>query len=229
MKCYFRRFTLREQLSLRQSILFFFAVFIFPFVLSACVTVEKHQLPPGSEVSQQAAWEVHRANVQALKTWKLKGRVAGKSNNQGFRAGVRWMQMQDRFEIDLHGPLGRKVAVITAAQGNVQLKTSKGESYQAKDPEELMQRLFGYSLPVNGLQHWLLGIPDPSSKLGQSNTDLILDEHGRLQQLKQAGWIIAYKRYHSGVPALPALIQISNPTLNANIKVDTWTLGPQVN
>lgn len=227
MKCFIRRFWLRLQLPIRQSILVLSSAFILPILLSACVTVEKHQLPPGSEISQQAAWEVHRANVQALKTWKLKGRVAGKSNKQGFRAGVRWNQMQDNFVIDLHGPLGRKVAVITAAQGNVQLKTSKGENYQAKDPEELMQRLFGYSLPVNGLQYWLLGIPDPSPKLGQSNSDLILDEHGRLQQLDQAGWLIDYKRYHEGVPALPALIQISNPTLNANIKIDAWTLESQ--
>ena len=225
MKCFIRRFWLRPQLYIRQSALFLFSVFILPALLSACVTVEKHQLPPGSEISQQAAWEVHRANVQALKTWQLKGRVAGKSNDQGFRAGVQWKQMLDNFVIDLHGPLGRKVAVITAAQGSVQLKTSKGENFQANDPEELMQRLFGYSLPVNGLQHWLLGIPDP----GFSHTDLILDEKGRLQQLNQAGWKIDYKRYHESVPALPALIQISNPSLNANIKIDAWTLETQVN
>jgi outer membrane lipoprotein LolB len=220
-------------LHIRELIILFFSVAVLPVLLSACVTVEKHQLPPGSEISKQAAWEVHRANVQALQTWQLKGRVAGKSNNQGFRAGVQWQQKQDNFVIDLHGPLGRKVAIITAAQGNVQLKTSKGENFQANDPEELMQRLFGYSLPVNGLQHWLLGIPDPSPSSGQGSgqtrAELVLDEKGRLQQLKQAGWVIDYKRYHESVPALPALIQISNPTLNANIKVDAWTVGAQAN
>jgi outer membrane lipoprotein LolB len=224
MKCFIRRLWLRQPLhicALRELTIILFSV----FVLSACVTIEKHQLPPGSEISQQAAWEVRRANIQAIQTWKLKGRVAGKSNNQGFRAGVQWKQMQDDFVIDLHGPLGRKVAVITGTQENFQLKTSKGESFQANDPEELMQRLFGYTLPVNGLQHWLLGIPDS----GQAHASLELDDQGRLQQLNQAGWVIDYKRYHDGTPALPALIQISNPTLNANIKVDAWMLGSQVN
>lgn len=195
------------------------------FILSACVTVEKHQLPPGSEISKQAAWEVHRANVQSLQTWKFKGRVAGKSNNQGFRAGVQWNQLQHNYVIDLHGPLGRKVAVITGKQGSVQLKTSKGESFQANDPEELMQNLFGYSLPVDGLRHWLVGIPDPNYQ----HADLKLDEQGRLLQLNQSGWLIDYKRYHDTTPVLPALIQISNPTLNANIKVDRWVLNAPAN
>jgi len=191
------------------------------FILSACATVEKHQLPSGSEISKQAAWEVHRANIQSIQTWRLKGRVAGKSDSQGFRAGVQWNQFQHNFVIDLHGPLGRKVAVIASKQGSIQLKTSKGESFDADDPEELMQSLFGYSLPVNGLRHWLLGIPDPK----QAHTSLVLDEQGRLKQLKQAGWLIEYKLYHDSSTALPALIKISNPTLNANIKVDRWMLG----
>ena len=42
------------------------------FILSACATVEKHQLPSGSEISKQAAWEVHRANIQSIQTWRLK-------------------------------------------------------------------------------------------------------------------------------------------------------------
>lgn len=192
------------------------------FVLSACVTVEKHQLPPGSEISKQAAWEAHQATVQSLQAWQLKGRVAGKSQNEGFRAGVTWKQQPQKFVIDLHGPLGRKVAVITGQQGSVQLKTSKGEHFEADDPEELMQTLFGYSLPVNGLQHWLLGVPDPD----QVHAELIIDEQGRLMQLNQTGWIIDYKRYHESTPALPALMKISNPDLNATIKIDRWTIAP---
>ena len=195
------------------------------FMLSACVTVEKHQLPPGSEISKQAAWQAHRASIESMQTWKLKGRVAGKSNNEGFRAGVQWNQLQHNFVIDLYGPLGRKVAVITGKQGNVQLKTSKGESFEADDPEKLMQNLFGYSLPVNGLRHWLLGIPDPE----QVHALLELDDLGHLKKLNQTGWLIEYKRYHNGAPALPSLINISNPTLDANIKIDRWTLGTQTN
>ncbi len=192
-------------------------------LLSACVTVEKHQLPPDSEISKQVAWELHQANIQTIQTWKLKGRIAGKSKKEGFRAGVQWNQLPHEFAIDLFGPLGRKVAVINGSQGNVLLKTSKGENFEANDPEELMQRLFNYSLPVNGLQHWLLGIPDPK----QPHVLLELNELGYLKKLNQAGWIIEYKRYHDGNPALPSLIQISNPTLDANIKIDRWTLGAQ--
>jgi outer membrane lipoprotein LolB len=195
---------------------------IFIYFLCACVTVEKHTLPPDSEINKQANWELHRASVQNLKTWQLKGRVAGKSKDEGFRAGVNWNQLQQDYIIDLHGPLGRKVAVITGKQGHVHLKTSKGESFEAENAEELMQNLLGYSLPINGLQHWLLGIPDPD----QAYASIVLNEYGYLQNLKQADWLIDYKRYHESTPALPALIQISNINLNANIKIDHWTLNP---
>ncbi len=189
-------------------------------MFSACVTVEKHTMPVDSEINQQALWETHKATMQTLDNWNLKGRVAGKSNNEGFRAGVHWQQLQHDFVIDLHGPLGRKVAVITGKPGNVQLNTSKGESYEADDPETLLQELLGYSLPVNGLRYWLLGVPDPK----QANS-FELDEKGRLIQLNQTGWLINYKRYHEDTPALPALIQISNLNLNANIKIDHWQLN----
>ena len=85
-----------------------------------------------------------------------------------------------------------------------------------------MQTLFGYALPLDGLQHWLLGIPDPS----QAHVSLVLNDQGHLKQLKQANWLIDYKRYHDSSPALPALIQISSVDLNANIKIDRWTLNP---
>lgn len=220
MKCFVRRSWLSQQQRLLVIAKLSSAILSI-FIFSACVTVEKHQLPPGSEISNQAAWEVHRANIQTIQAWKLNGRVAGKSNGEGFRAGVQWHQLPNNFVIDLHGPLGRKVAVITGKAGSVQLKTSKGESFAADDAEKLMQSLFGYSLPVNGLRYWLLGIPDPQVP----HASLELDGQGHLKRLEQDGWLIEYKRYHTNSPALPALINISNPTLNANIIIDRWTLG----
>lgn len=196
-------------------------LFLSFFLLTACVTIEKPPLPPDLEIGKQAAWELHRVNLEMINTWSLNGRVAGKSNNEGFRAGVRWRQQQQKFNIDLHGPLGRKVAVITGTGGDVQLNTSKGESYSAADPETLMQNLFGYTLPVNGLRYWIRGIPDPE----QVYASLELNNQGRLKRLNQAGWLIDYNRYHDGTPALPAFIKISNTTLNANIVIDHWKLN----
>ncbi len=195
--------------------------FIFLTLLNACVTVQEHSLPSDSEVNKQAIWELRRANLEIIDTWSLKGRVAGRSNDEGFRAGVRWRQQKQEFNIDLHGPLGRKVAVIEGIEGDVQLNTSKGDNYSAADPEALMQKLFGYSLPVDGLRFWLRGIPDPQ----QNYSSLELDDFGRLRQLNQAGWVIDYNRYHDGEPAMPAFIKITNKTLNANIVIDHWLLN----
>ncbi len=196
-------------------------VFIgFILVLNACATIEKPSTEDAT-INKQAAWELHRINLEAIQAWSLKGRIAGKSNSEGFRAGVHWKQQESNFNIDMHGPLGRKVAELIGDESNVQLNTSKGERFSASNPESLMQELFGYSLPIYGLQYWMRGIPDPE----QAYASLELDDQGRLKQLHQAGWVIDYDRYHAGNPELPAFIKISSATLNANVKIDKWNLN----
>ena len=188
------------------------------FVQASCAVIHERTSPAQLTTARMAAWEVHHARLDQLSNWKLKGRIAGKSNNEGFRAGVRWHQQQQAFSIDLLGPLGRKVAVISVQDGQVQLDTSKGEHYVAQDPEMLMQDLFGFALPVNGLHYWVRGVPDP----GQDYSIQALDEQGRLKRLRQSGWDIGYERYHEGNPALPAFIRIKGPVLSAKIIIDKW-------
>ena len=193
--------------------------------LSACTSVRDLSSRPHPDMFDMQAWQVHQTSLESLQTWSLKGRVAGKSNNEGFQAGVRWVQNPLTFSIDLHGPLGRKTAVLSGMTGQVQLSTSRGKHYFADDPEILMQNLLGYALPVAGLQYWVRGIPDPDEKV----LLLELDAKGRLLHLRQAGWDIDYNRYHEGQPALPALVEISSPTLYAKIIVDRWYLDATLN
>ena len=195
------------------------------FVLTACATVRDPPVASLTDWASLQAWEAHHVYLGNLQTWSLKGRVAGKSNHEWFQAGVRWTQYPQTFSIDLHGPLGRKTAVLSGRPGKVEVSTSRGEHYFAHDPQALMQDLFGYALPVAGLRYWVRGMPDPAQEVGS----LELDAKGRLQHLSQAGWDIDYNRYHEGPPALPAWIEISSATLNAKIIVDRWFLDAPLN
>ena len=195
-------------------------LFLSILFLSACSTLKELQPPLAAALTKQAAWQVHRANLETIHGWDLTGRVAGRTSDEGFRTKVHWRQQQQQFSIDLHDPLGRKVAVITGKQAHVELNTSKGESYSAKDSETLMRELFGYALPVNGLRYWMRGIPDPR----QVYTSMELDDQGHLKQLQQGGWVVDYERYHEGKPALPAFIKISSQSLHAKIVIDHWIL-----
>lgn len=188
---------------------------------TACVVVQEHRIQLDSKTGKQAFWEARRLSLENIQTWSLQGRVAGKSDGEGFRVGVRWQQRQQKFDISLHGLLGRKVAVISGDEGSVQATTSRGASYSAQDPEDLLQNLFGYFLPVKSLHYWVRGIPDP----GQVYMSLQLDDQGRLQRLDQAGWLIDYNRYHDDEPALPAFIKISNTDIDANIIISHWALN----
>ena len=67
-------------------------IVVFIFVLNACATVEKPQPLEEDLLDKEAAWELRRVSLETIQVWSLKGRVAGKSNDEGFRAGVRWEQ-----------------------------------------------------------------------------------------------------------------------------------------
>lgn len=188
-------------------------------MVAGCIVVQEYpSLPTDSKLDKRTVWEARRQHLQHLQTWSFKARVAGKYNDDGFRVGIRWRQRLQQFDIDLHGLLGRRIAIINGREDGVQINIVKGESYFAHASEDWMENLFGYPLPMNSLRYWIRGIPDPE----QAHVSLQLDDRGRLRYLEQMGWKVNYKRYHNDELALPAFINLSNADFTTNIIIDRW-------
>lgn len=91
------------------------------------------------------------------------------------------------FMLTLSGPLGLGATQMIEKPTGVTLITSDGKQYHASTPEALLQRVFLWSMPINGMSYWLIGQPLP--KLPYTVT---YDEKGRLFNLSQSGWLIQY-------------------------------------
>jgi outer membrane lipoprotein LolB len=185
--------------------------------ITGCATTPK----PLAVGDPALAWQARQALLSAQQDWRFRGRIAIRHGEEGWQAGLSWRQRRQRFDIEVLDPLGRKVAQLDGNGDWVTLTTSDGETAQAADPERLMQRVLGWSLPVSGLRYWVLGVPDPKG----ARPLLELDEAGRLSRLTQNGWAVEYRRYEprAGVD-LPSKLVLSRADLRVRLIVKDWQL-----
>jgi outer membrane lipoprotein LolB len=99
----------------------------------------------------------------------------------------------------------------------VTLTTSDQKTYHAEDAEALTQQTLGWSLPMKGLHHWVLGRPaDGEYKI------LAWDGLGRIVRLQQNGWTIEYPAY-SG--ELPSKVVLKSLKLDLKLVIEDWQTG----
>ncbi|MGH8750257.1 MAG: lipoprotein insertase outer membrane protein LolB [Burkholderiales bacterium] len=153
--------------------------------------------------------------------FELSGRVAVKYDAKNFSGGVRWTHRNGADEIWILAPLGRGVAHIVRDSAGITLTTDDQKTYQAKDAESLTRAVLGWSLPLSGLQYWVLGVAAPYHPARQQN-----DAQGRLLELNQDEWQIAYPRYKPAAESgMPGRIQLSRDDLNINLVIDDWIIA----
>ena len=116
--------------------------------------------------------------------------MAVKYDEKNFSGSVRWTHRADTDEIWILAPLGRGVARIVRDGAGITLTTDDQKIYRAPDAETLTREVLGWSLPLAGLQYWVLGVAAP-----QSPADAQSDNEGRIERLNQDQWEIAYLRY----------------------------------
>ncbi|HVS27420.1 MAG TPA: lipoprotein insertase outer membrane protein LolB [Burkholderiales bacterium] len=167
---------------------------------------------------QSRAQSLHSAQQHGF---ELSGRVAVKYDEKSFSGGVRWTHRADTDEIWILAPLGKGVARIVRDGAGITLTTDDQKTYRARDAESLTREVLGWSLPLAGLQYWVLGVAAP-----QSPADAQSDNEGRIERLNQDQWEIAYLRYKPEPESgMPGRIQLRRGDLNISLIVDNWTIS----
>lgn len=176
-------------------------------------------LPPAGDAG---SWPGRRAELQALQTWTLDGRVAVATAAEGFSGGLAWRQEGEQAEIDLRGPLGAAALSIRLDGLSMTVTDGSGASIAGEAAHEYVASEIGAPLPVAELRYWLVGVPAPG--LPHQET---IGADGRLARLEQAGWQLCYARYEAvGNLALPARIDIESKTARLRLVVSSWRLPP---
>jgi len=176
-------------------------------------------LPPAVEAG---SWPARRAELQALDSWTLDGRVAVATADQGFSGGLAWRQQGAAAAIDLRGPLGGVALAIRLDGRQMTVTDADGASITGEAARSYVASEIGAPLPVAELRYWLVGVPAPDQPHQES-----IGSDGRLSALEQAGWRLRYSRYGPvGRLALPARIEIESDAARLRLVVSKWSLPP---
>ncbi len=182
-------------------------------VLTGCATTpDSIDLPPIDN------WEVRNEVLGGIASWSFKGRIAVKAGDEGFNGKFNWTQDDEAFEATVGGPLGMGTVRIEGDGKTVVLTDKDGESTVLEDAELELRWRYGWTIPVNSLRFWALGIPDPAAAAVTE-----LDDDGRLERLEQGGWIVEIARYQEGGgQQMPRILSATNPETRVRMVIDRW-------
>jgi outer membrane lipoprotein LolB len=185
--------------------------------LSGCFLSPEEVKPAAANTAQsQSAWDARRGALQQVQNFTLQGRLA-ETGLVSFGGDLSWMQTGRSFEARFYGPLGVGAVSISGMPGAMQVRTKDG-TYETDDPAAFMQQQFGWSVPVDGLRYWVLGLPAPG-KLDA----LQLDANGRIQSLQQNGFTLEYTQYQPvGALELPSRFAIHDAQRGFKVFIDQW-------
>ena len=185
-------------------------------------------LPERLPVADPAAvWDSRQSALARLNNWDLHGRLALRTDDEGAHASLHWVRRNAVHRMNLAGPFGGGRVRVVYDENSAELRDSNGDVYRGNSVQQLLERVTGWWLPLNGLNYWVLGLPEPGVT---ARTEL--DEWGRLRTLDQQGWRIEFLEYTEQAGfELPKRLFVSRQSpdkdvLEARIAIERWALTP---
>ena len=185
-------------------------------VLQACSTV-----PTSGQDERLARHEIRKTDLDGIEHWAIEARLAVKDGSDGGSGKLHWREGVDRRRMEFHGALGRGAWRLESTAGGAELELADGRLYQAGSVGELVRDQLGWSIPVEALSWWVLGLEAPGSFESRS-----LEENGVLLALSQQGWEIEFDRYREvdGID-MPHKMTARRADKSVKLAVRQWTLG----
>jgi outer membrane lipoprotein LolB len=182
-------------------------------MLASCAT-----LAPPTPPAEPATYLPHLQSITKIHAFELRGRIGVLTEKKGFSGLMHWHHHEEGDDIDLYSPLGSQLGQINTDADGVTLITSDQKVHHATDAETLTEQTMGWSLPLSGLNDWVLGRPAAGAM-----EILAWDEAGHIAHLRQNGWDIEYPQYvEVNAIQLPAKIVLKSARIDLRLVVESW-------
>ena len=173
---------------------------------------------PVKQLPELNNWAVRQAVLSAQTEWEFAGRIAVSTGEDGFNGKLRWKQKDEHFSATVSGPLGIGTVRIEGKGQRAVLTDKDGVRTELDDVEDELLYRYGWTIPVQSLRYWALGIPDP---LADAQTEL--DEDDRLARLDQDGWLLTFPSYRpSSDQSMPHRLSAVKKSTRVRIVIDKW-------
>lgn len=181
--------------------------------IGGCATQRSIELPSMPD------WATRSAALQDITRWEFHGRIGVSSGDEGFNGNLWWWQRDDDFRASIGGPLGVGTVRIAGVGTRFTITDKDGSEIEIRDAETELQTMYGWTIPVDSLRFWALGIPDP-----QQAASMEFDGDGLLATLEQRGWRVAIDQYRpAGGQSMPRRLTARSAQGKVVLVIDDWT------
>ncbi len=161
--------------------------------------------------------------MAALEEWRLEGKLGYHTARDAGSARLAWVQRGPWTEVWLSGPFGAGSAHIQAGPQGAVLHQPGSAARYADSAEALSREVFGWVLPARELRDWVRGIPFRGAPVQH----LTFDAEGRLGELRQNGWALAFADYRETAAGfLPGRIDADDGQLRLRLVIKSWHVRP---
>lgn len=193
-----------------KSIGYKFYWLILALFLTGCALIQPHE-----EALHKIDWKTRKVELEKIKNWDINGSISITQDHKTDMGTFYWKRQQEKYAIELLGPMSLNTIQIAGDNKKVTLQKSKNEKLTASTPEKLLFKQFGWKLPISNLVYWIKAQPAPVPV-----QSLQLDNYNHLVKLKQQGWNLEYFMFKSlnGID-LPAKIYLWNGDFKIKIVI----------
>lgn len=150
--------------------------------------------------------------------WEFSGRIAVSAADDGFNGKLRWAQKDDSFQATVSGPLGIGTVRIEGEGERAVLTDKDGVRTELQNVEQDLLGRYGWTIPVQSLRYWALGIPDP-----MLDAQIELNDDNQLARLQQHDWTLSISSYRSSSgQSMPNRLSASKFETRVRIVIDKW-------
>ncbi len=190
--------------------------------LPGCVSLPPRGQTVATDAGLMAAQAAREDALREVHDWSLDGRlgISNASDSRGNGSGsLSWRQRGERYVFTVNGGFGYDYRLSGDPQSAVLEGVGK-QPIRGADAEALMRRAAGWSVPLESLRAWVLGLRAPGSP-----AQLSFGTNRLPAVLEQDGWHVEYRAWDtSRQPALPTKVFASKPPYKVRLSVNTWTL-----
>ncbi|MGI2855852.1 lipoprotein insertase outer membrane protein LolB [Shewanella algae] len=168
-----------------------------------------------------ARWQATQVkHANQAKAWELKGKLAVKTPEEKFSTNLYWLHTPTTEELRLTTMLGTSVMLLKSGPDGAFLELD-GEVYRDRDPQRLLDGLSNWSIPLNALPRWVLGLSAADTELLLTNND------GKPQSLEDGSvsppWQVKYLSWQQQSGAdIPRLLKLNRGALELKIQLTEW-------
>ncbi len=194
---------------------------LLPLILAVSLLVACSSAPKIDQDLKPHLWLEHQIAINGITAWNINGRLGVKNDKDSGTATLLWEQSYADYELRVIAPLGQGTYILKGTRDGVVMHGPQNKITMASTAEQLLYQALGWKIHINGLKYWIRGVPEPY----MTYSELLLDDKGRLTNMKQSGFDVSILRYteQSGI-SLPEKLSIKSDDIQLKLVIKDWKI-----